>query len=673
MWVIDPERQTHRRWYRGLVRLLVSALIAAIGWPTMLAAQAFAQPPALTAPLVLDGPSADILGLSGLSVARDGTGGLVYLKTVAGVAHVFVSRLAGGVFQAPVQVDAELAGASAQPVIAAGNGGVLLTAFVNGGLLYVVDVAGAAAPFGQPIALLAGASNPAIAATNLGKAYIAFTAADGAGTDVRSAYYYDGVWALEPTPLNVLAADDAGTGTGRPQVAPAGDGVAIVVWGEQGHVYSRRVWGTAPSVVYEQADVPSLAGWTEISAGNPSIGSGGNSSYADVVFDELLTNGSQQQSRVLTRQLVVSQYQALSGADGLATPDLEGADQAQIATSEYNRGIVTSARDASNEVYATVLGDDGVIAQATARLDSLANATPPYAVPATTGYSSGIVAWQHDPGPGGVAEIRASYFDGSSFEPEMVLSSPSLGPTDAASGLAAAGDIVGDVAIAWVQGTGPSTQIVTAEVLVGPGSFAPDQAFGYVDTTTPVLAWSAPRQYWGGVLYRVSVDGALVAETTNTLIAVPLPQGPVSWQVTAVNSAGLTSTMQAAEVWVDTVPPAVTLSLSGKQQAGSALHAEVTYTDAPPPEPAADAAGIASVVISWGDGSVSPVADGTGSVYAIAHQTYHVYSKPGRYRLTVIATDRAANTTTLVRELKIAPKPKPKPKPRPKKRKRKPK
>jgi len=37
----------------------------------------------------------DVVGLSNLSIARDGTGGLVYLKQVSGVPHVFVSRLVG--------------------------------------------------------------------------------------------------------------------------------------------------------------------------------------------------------------------------------------------------------------------------------------------------------------------------------------------------------------------------------------------------------------------------------------------------------------------------------------------------------------------------------------------------------------------------------------------------
>ena len=44
----------------------------------------------------IDGPSEDIVGFGGVAMAEDGTGGLVYLKRVDGVAHVFVSRYAEG-------------------------------------------------------------------------------------------------------------------------------------------------------------------------------------------------------------------------------------------------------------------------------------------------------------------------------------------------------------------------------------------------------------------------------------------------------------------------------------------------------------------------------------------------------------------------------------------------
>ncbi len=99
-------------------------------------------------------------------------------------------------------------------MIAAGNGGVLLIGFINGGQLYVVDRASTTAPFGAPDALAAGASNPSLEMTNFGKGYLAFTVADGSGHDVRAAYYDSGTWSLEAAALNVTPADDAGTGVG---------------------------------------------------------------------------------------------------------------------------------------------------------------------------------------------------------------------------------------------------------------------------------------------------------------------------------------------------------------------------------------------------------------------------------------------------------------------------
>ena len=119
-------------------------------------------------------------------------------------------------------------------MIAAGNGGVLLLAFINGGALYVVQALSASQGFSAPAALIGGASNPSLQLSNLGKAYLAFTVVDGAGSDVRAAFWARGAWALETSPLNAIPADDAGTGTGRPQVATAGDGVGTVVWGEGG-------------------------------------------------------------------------------------------------------------------------------------------------------------------------------------------------------------------------------------------------------------------------------------------------------------------------------------------------------------------------------------------------------------------------------------------------------
>ena len=189
--------------YRALA-LMAAAL--ALSWALAARAAAQAQPAVLSAS-VIDGPTPDLstpVDL-GASIARDGTGGAVYLKQAGGQAHVFVSRLAAGLFQAPVEVDAGLASPSSQPVIAAGNGGLLVVAFINGGQLYVVDRASASAAYGGPVALADGASNPAIAITNLGKAYLAFARSEPA---YYSAMFEAGI-PLDTSPDLVQAGDDA--------------------------------------------------------------------------------------------------------------------------------------------------------------------------------------------------------------------------------------------------------------------------------------------------------------------------------------------------------------------------------------------------------------------------------------------------------------------------------
>jgi hypothetical protein len=289
---------------------------------------------------------------------------------------------------------------------------------------------------------------------------------------------------------------------------------------------------------------------------------------------------------------------------------------------------------------------------AIARVDSVANTGPPDAVPAPAGYHDGLIAWQQAPGTAGPAEIRARFFNGSSFGPELIASSPAQGPAAAGNGLDAAGDISADLAIAWVQGTDAGAQIVTAQLYQAPGAAAVPFAVRYARTTTPTLAWSAPREQWPPIRYVVTVDGSELPQTSTTRIPVQLAQGPHTWSVAASNRGGLTSTSRTGRIWVDSVAPAVRIKITGRARAGSAIHLALSYTDAPPPEPPADASGIAKVSVKWGDGKSAQ----------IGHGKYHVYTRPGRYKISAIVADRAGNVTTVTQTIRIRPKPSPKPK-----------
>jgi hypothetical protein len=624
--------------------LLLGAAVA-----LTLAAPAGAQPPVPGAPAVIDASSSAIVrpAALGMSIARGGTGGLVYLKTVAGANHVFVSRLVAGSFGTPVQVDTGLTGNSSQPVIAAGRNGLLLIGFINSGELYVVD-GNQAGQFTAPLGLAGGAINPAISITDFGKAYLAFAVADGSGHDVRAAYYYNGDWALESPPLNATAGDDAGTGTDRPAVAAAGDGIAIVAWGENGHIYLRRVWGTAASVAIEQADA-APAGCTESSADEPVVGAGGDSSYAAVAFREDVSCGGQQMDRVLMNRLQGSQYDGITAVDGLSATSNDGATDPQIAVGEYGTGWVTAARIDSDDVFAAGLAANDVFTGTIDQVNSLTSEASPFQVPAMAGYHADFIAWQQEPGvtPGGEIRLRWAG-DGVTLGPELVLSSPAQGPTDAADGLAAAGDISGDVAVAWLQGASGSVKLIVDQLYEPPGGFSPTKTFAYATTAQPVLTWTRPSG-WGPMTYALTVDGTLVSQTnsTSSLIPAPLSNGPHSWRVMVTNPAGQQTPSALATVFVDTIPPTATLKLPKRSAVGFTVRAVVRYADHPPAgQPRADASGVATVLVRWGDGKTTRVSFGR-------HTLTHVYKRVGRYQITLVVTDKAGNRTRVIKFLKI--------------------
>src|SRR5215217_7711336 len=128
-------------------RIALLAALAALVLPALAGA---ATPSRFFAGTPVDGPSAEIQSLGDLDVARDGTGALAWVKRVGGVDHVFVSRLVDGAFQPPEQIDAALAGAGAQPSVAAADGGRVVVAFTSGGGVFTVVRAAGAPGFTAP-------------------------------------------------------------------------------------------------------------------------------------------------------------------------------------------------------------------------------------------------------------------------------------------------------------------------------------------------------------------------------------------------------------------------------------------------------------------------------------------------------------------------------------------
>jgi hypothetical protein len=615
-------------------------------------------PRAAPSATVIDGPSSAVTGLYGLTVARDGTGGLIYSKQVDGAGHVFASSLQNGAFQAPQELDSSLLGSSSQPQISGSEGGELVAAFINAGQLYVVEKSSASSAWSAPQLLASGASNPSLSMSYFGKAYLVFTVAQGSGDDVRSAYSYGGRWSVSPTVLNQTAGDDAGTGTGRPQVSVAWDGTAVAAWGEGGHVYVREIVGTSPSVDTERADPPSWGGVAESSADDPVVGTEGDSSYVSIVYREQLGSGVVTQTRVLDTRLRAGTINGTWAIDGLSSPGTASADQPAAGSTQTGTGWLTAEQTTSHNLYGDWLRG-AEYPTTPVQINSQFEAGPPYAAPANAGNVAMLIAWQQDSGAGSATDVRLRYGpNGSDLGPEQVVSPASLGATNAALGLLAGGDGNGDAAVAWVQGSGASTRIVARQLFQPPGAFSPYSLFSYARTQHPLLSWSAANEQWGPIRYVLTLDGIAAGTTNATSIRAAdlVGQGQHSWSITAYNLIGGAVTDRASTVFVDSLAPHVSLSLAGARHPHTQLRLTLRTNDKPAGLPAGDGSGVNSIQIRWGDGKGQTIRPAT------AEQTVrHAYSRRGTFRLQVNVTDRAGNRRTVTRAVKITKAPKRKP------------
>ena len=279
------------------------------------------------------------------------------------------------------------------------------------------------------------------------------------------------------------------------------------------------------------------------------------------------------------------------------------------------------------------------------RVDSLVNEDAARRRPATAGLISNLIAWQQTPGVAGPAEIRVRYAaDGADLGPEQVVSIPSLGATNADDGLVAAGDVAGDGAVAWVQGTGASTAIVAAQLFKAPGGFVPSNSFRYVTTASPLLTGHL-RTSCGARSRTRSISAACRSARP------PPPKGrartadqrPPQLSHQRHQPGRVTTNGPAATVFVDTVAPRATWKLSGssivntREQCGSA-----TPTRRPAGCPGPTASGVATVYVKWGDGSPrARIRRTTAS---------HVYRRIRSYTITITPstapeTRRASSTS----------------------------
>lgn len=594
--------------------ILLTALGLVLGAPAAAQAEFFAGE-------VIDSGEGIVVGDA--DMARDGTGAVVYVKKDGGVDHIFVRRFAGGTYLPPERVDAGLPGPSSAPVVGASNDGRLLVAFVSGGTVHGVVKPSGANPIAPPVALGPG-SAPAGDLSINGVGFVTYTS----GGDVRVARLdrRTNAWSSLPQPADVDPARAAGDGSGRSRVSVSADGVGVVVWGEAGRVFARKMFNGGLSTSPQDLTPADLTGRAATTSDFPDVDAEDDSSYAWVTFRQQFADGGP--ARILARRQRGTTFEppvAVDAGSAAGEPrvDMNGRG-VSIVTAQAAGTLQPTAAPTKNDAFFSgrPFGAPGV------------QGVPPVA---SVSESNDAVVAQLTGGPAPTA--RAILYDEAVPKGETVISKPELGAIDPTRGFDVAGDRGLGVIMVWVQGG----SLVSAYQDRPPGSFRGYTAQTCCRPEQPTLTWAPAFNIWGAVKYTVSVDGKVIGETADTRIAVPAPLagGNHKWQVTATDLRGQQRRSKTRLLRIDATSPLLTVSSKrSKRVVSLRVRASDKGTGS------RRAAGIRRITVSWGDGSKAT------STKASRLTTRHTYPR-GSFTLRVTVTDKAGNRRDSRRTIRV--------------------
>jgi hypothetical protein len=585
----------------------------------------------------IDGPSADIRSVGDIDVARDGSGAVAYVRRDAGVDHIFVSRLVSGAYQPPERVDAGIDAAASQPVVAASDGGRVVVVFIAGGSAFA-SVRPAGAPgFSGPQLLASGASDPSVDMSFNGAAYATYTANGDvlAAHMERTATAFTGLAA----PLDIDPAATAGVGNARSRVAISADGTGVATWGENGHVYARRLFGLNLSTAPQDLTLTELEGHAGGTADAPQVDIEDDSSFAWITFRQQFADGSVQKPRAIGVRLRGSRTEPAVAFDGLGWGG-EGVETPRVDLNGKGQGIATVGTTGGSAV-AGILKDD-VLNAASPVGGSGTPAQPVGAIAETTDRVVGWVSTADGTVHGVFYDDKPNVRNVPPAGPDTLLTNPEFGGVDPGAGFDVAGNRTGDFSFVFVQGSGDARRLVAASYDRLPAAFRISTSSKlWRNVVSQPLAWGTALDLWGPLTYSVLIDGKPVAQTQNTKASLPagaVSEGLHTWRVVAADRRGQTATTTVKPLKVDTVAPTVSVSVKRSQRVATV---KAKAADVIPPS--GQAAGVRYVRIDWGD----------GSRFTQARSASHRYNRTGAFTLRVSVTDNAGNAASVERRIHI--------------------
>ena len=629
------------------------------------------QARAVTQPAVtLDGPSEEVVGFGGVAMAEDGTGGVVYLKRVDGVAHVFVARYVGGHWQTPIRVDAEEPYAASWPRIGAANGGELVvvwaTPFATEDNRPVDELLGAtlgpgASSFGRAVVVdpdirYGTGTSPDLSMSTNGQADVVYRVVDfspGEQVDipllrpgdvveeVRVAHFDGERWSS----LGAINRDPGvsmrpPTQANAPQIAIGVTGNGVVVWQEPeidgvARIWARRIFGSTLDYVMP-VSTESLGG---VPLGNdaeaPSVAVS-RLGEAVVAYRQSVGPGSPLPGpRIFLNTL--PNGEATSGAE------LGGASIADSAVSGGATATVGAPTvDIDEKEDLRLLYDsDGTprVIEGDARgLTASLSLGPPWSGSSLSSASvmnpsgGGVSAWPSTGPTGRPAVAVREDFPSGAVQTALV----SGGDGGEVGELAVGRSGLGDGLVAFQQGPIGNAAIVAAHVSAPPAQFVVSTPNGWVKPSEAVVSWEPAPSADGPLTYQAVLDGRRLPTAAGVfelhLDPHGLGSGTHEVQILATDREGTATLTPPAKLRVDGEPPTVTVT-----RARRAGEVSVRVRD---PDSGVD---LSDVHVSFGDGTSA------GGRKRLRHR----YAHPGVYRIVVRVADNLGNRAVVRRLVSV--------------------
>jgi hypothetical protein len=622
--------------------------------------------------VTIDGPNEEIVGFGGVAMAEDGTGGLVYLKRVDGVPHVFVSRYLGGQWQAPIQADGNQPYAASWPRIAAADGGELVvvwaTPFATEHNLPVDELLGStlgagSSTFGPPMIVdqnigAGTGTSPDLAMSSTGQADVVYRVVkDETGQvssvpllrpgdvveEVRVAHYNQETW----SDLGAINRDPGvsmrpPTQFNAPLIAVNPTGSAIVVWQEPdiegvARIWARRLFGRTLNYVLPVSAASFAGAPIGLDADAPSL-TFSRFGQAEVAYRQAAGPGSPLPGpRIMINTLPDGEAAKTSGAEflgaGIADGAVPGGTGATVGPPSID---IDEKRDIrllydSDGVPRVVEGNDQ-------GLTGVVSLGPPFAGSDLAAESvmnpagGGVSAWP-SANPQGVPAVAVREdFPGGAAQTALV-SGGAGGPIGE---LAVGRSTLGDGLVAFQQGSLGDAAIVAARATAPPKELILSTPTGWVKPVHAEVSWEPVLSANGPMRYGVVLDGRLVATPPGALSlrfsARGLGDGVHRIQLLATDVDGQATLSSPESLHVDGTPPAVRIR---RARGGHAV--SVSIRD---PYSGVD---VHAVSVSFGDGHHA------GGRKRLIHR----YSHAGIYRIAVRVRDRLGNSAVVRRLVKV--------------------